>query len=221
MADLDAAKKDVEYKKELQQQAKELLDEKINEKQKRLSTLKSSRAALDDQLRESKSELDKLEKEEDKLIAKSERLSNVIRNLSKSSVKYAGGSMLLPVPSSHVITSYFGMRKHPVLRKYKMRTGLDISADKGNSIVAANKGTAIIAGYDGNGYGNYVVIDHGGGITTLYGHCSKLLVSVGDKVKSGDVIAKVGSTGLSTGNHCHFEVRKDGVLKNPLSGYVK
>lgn len=218
--DLNTAKLEVEYKKKLQQQAKDILEQKANEKQERLTSLKTSRAALEDQLDRSKSELAKLEKEEDNLIAESQRLGDVIKNLSKSSVKYAGGTMVWPVPSSHTITSYFGTRLHPILRKYKMHTGIDIAADKGNSIVAANKGTVIITDYDQSGYGNYVVIDHGGGITTLYGHCSKLLVKVGDKVKAGETIAKVGSTGLSTGNHCHFEVRKDGVLKNPLSGYL-
>ncbi len=88
------------------------------------------------------------------------------------------------------------------------------------SIVAANSGTVIISKYDENGYGNYLVVDHGGGITTLYGHASKLLVGVGDKVKAGQVIAKVGMTGLATGPHLHFEVRKDGVPVNPLNGYV-
>jgi murein DD-endopeptidase MepM/ murein hydrolase activator NlpD len=218
--DLNATKQDVEYKKKLQQDAKELLDQKVADKQERLKTLKTSRAAVENQLDRSKAALAKLEKEEDALLAESKRLTNIIKNLSKSGKKYAGGTMIWPVPSSQTITSYFGMRKHPILRTYRMHTGIDIAASYGSSIVAANKGTVIIAGYDKSGYGNYVVIDHGGGIATLYGHCSKLLVSVGDQVKAGEVIAKVGSTGLSTGNHCHFEVRKDGVLKNPLSGYV-
>jgi murein DD-endopeptidase MepM/ murein hydrolase activator NlpD len=218
--DLNTAKLDVEYKKKLQQDAKELLEQKVTDKQERLKKLKTSRAEVENQLVRSKAALAKLEKEEDALLAESQRLTNIIKNLSKSGKKYAGGTMIWPVPSSYNITSYFGMRKHPILRKYKMHTGIDIAASYGSSIVAANKGTVIIAGYDKSGYGNYVVIDHGGGIATLYGHCSKLLVEVGDQVKAGEVIAKIGSTGLSTGNHCHFEVRKNGVLKNPLSGYV-
>jgi murein DD-endopeptidase MepM/ murein hydrolase activator NlpD len=128
--------------------------------------------------------------------------------------------MTWPVPSSYRITSSFGMRKHPILRKNKMHTGVDRGADKGASIVAANSGTVIMAHYDKNGYGNMVVIDHGGGITTLYAHASKLLVKVGDKVKSGQTIAKVGSTGLSTGNHLHFEVRVNGEPKDPMKGYL-
>ena len=126
--------------------------------------------------------------------------------------------MQWPCPSSYNVTSYYGMRKHPILRKYKMHTGIDIGASKGSSIVAANKGTVIMATYDkSGGYGNMVVLDHGAGITTLYAHASKLCVKVGDEVKAGAVIAKVGSTGLSTGNHLHFEVRVNGETKNPLS----
>ncbi len=215
--DLEAAKQDVEYKKQLQQEAKALLEQKAGEKQKRLEQLKNSRAEVEGELAKTKSELEKLEKEIDKQIAESKRLQSVIKNLS-SKKKYVGGTMVWPCPSSYTVTSSFGMRKHPILRKYKMHTGIDIGADKGTSIVAANAGTVIMAQYDkSGGYGNMVVIDHGDGITTLYAHASKLCVKVKDEVKAGDVIAKVGSTGLSTGNHLHFEVRVNGEPKNPLS----
>lgn len=218
---LKEAKLDVEYKRKLQQEAKVQLDQKASDQREKLTTLKASRAELEDQLTRSTAELAKLEKEEDALLAESKRLQSVIKNLSKGGKKYAGGTMTWPLPSSELVTSSFGMRKHPILRKYKMHTGIDINGDTGNSIVAANKGTVIIAEYDtSGGYGRYVVLDHGGGITTLYAHCSKLLVSVGDEVKAGEVIAKVGSTGLSTGSHLHFEVRVDGVPKNPLAGYL-
>lgn len=219
--ELNNAKQDVEDKKQLEQKARDLLEQKANEKEQKLSQLKSSRAEVEDQINRSKAALDKLEKDIDAQIAEANRLNSVIKNLS-SKKKYAGGSMVWPCPGNFGITSQYGMRKHPILRKYKMHTGIDIGADRGNSIVAANSGTVIISQYDrSGGYGNMVVIDHGGGITTLYGHASKLLVKVGQQVKAGQVIAKVGSTGLSTGNHLHFEVRVNGETQNPMKGYLK
>lgn len=220
--DLNAAKLDVEYKRQKMEEAKEILEHKAAEKQERLTSLRASRSALEEELQRSKKELTQLEKDIDAQIEESKKLNSIIKNLSVSTKKYAGGSMTWPCPSSYNITSYYGTRKHPILRKYKMHTGIDIGASSGSSIVAANSGTVIMSQYDkSGGYGNMVVIDHGGGITTLYGHASKLLVKVGDEVKSGQVIAKVGSTGLSTGPHLHFEVRVNGATKNPLSGYLK
>lgn len=215
--DLEAARQDVEYKKQLQQDAMDLLKQKRAEKEKRIEQLKTSRAEVEDELVKTRAELTKLEKEIDAQLAESKRLQGIIKNLS-SKKKYVGGTMVWPCPSSYSVTSPYGMRKHPILRKYKMHTGIDIGANKGDSIVAANKGTVIMSHYDkSGGYGNMVVIDHGAGITTLYAHASKLCVNVGDEVKAGAVIAKVGSTGLSTGNHLHFEVRVNGETKNPLS----
>ncbi len=216
---LEEARQDVEVKKQLQQQAKEFLEEKASEKEERIQQLKSDRSAVEGEISRSKTEIAKLEKEIDKMLEESKRLNSVIKNLSTKK-KYAGGSMTWPCPSSQVITSSFGNRKHPILRKYKLHTGVDIGADKGASIVAANKGTVIMAHYDKSGYGNMVVVDHGGGITTLYAHASKILVKVGQEVKAGEVIAKVGSTGLSTGNHLHFEVRVNGEPKDPMKGYI-
>jgi murein DD-endopeptidase MepM/ murein hydrolase activator NlpD len=216
---LEEARQDVEVKKELQKQAKEFLEQKASEKEERLQQLKTDRSKIEGEISRSKKEIANLEKEIDKMIEESKRLNSVIKNLSTKK-KYTGGSMTWPCPSSSVITSPFGNRKHPILRKYKLHTGVDIGADKGASIVAANSGTVIMAQYDKNGYGNMVVIDHGGGITTLYAHASKILVKVGQDVKSGEVIAKVGSTGLSTGNHLHFEVRVNGEPKDPMKGYI-
>lgn len=154
--------------------------------------------------------------QEDELLQQSNQLQSVIRDLqAKSTLKYSGGKLAWPVPSSSIITSPFGMRYHPILKQYRMHTGIDIAADYGAAIVAAADGKVIFAGYYG-GYGYAVIIDHGDGISTLYGHNSVLLVKDGDTVKRGQQIAKAGSTGWATGPHCHFEVRKNGVPVNPI-----
>ena len=114
-------------------------------------------------------------------------------------------------PVSGIITSRFGNRES--IRSYG-HTGLDIAAPAGTPIRAAAGGTVTFAGYSG-GYGYVVKLDNGNGVETYYGHCSKLYVSTGDKVEAGDVIAAVGSTGNSTGNHLHFEVRVDGTEIDP------
>lgn len=128
------------------------------------------------------------------------------------------GTFQWPVPSSHTITSNYGYRIHPISGTKKLHAGIDIGAPGGSNIIAADSGTVILSsfGYNG-GYGNYVIISHGNGITTRYAHCSNLFVSVGQTVTKGQLIAAVGSTGASTGNHCHFEVRINGDSKNPLN----
>jgi len=124
------------------------------------------------------------------------------------------GSFMRPVMGG--ITSGFGMRVHPILGVPKMHTGIDISAATGTPIRAGDAGTVIWAGPRG-GYGLCVVIDHGGGMSTVYGHCSRLAVGVGQEVRKGQIIGSVGSTGLSTGPHLHFEVRRSGSPVDPLS----
>lgn len=110
------------------------------------------------------------------------------------------------------ITSRFGSRES--IRNHTHK-GIDIAASYGTDIKSVAGGTVEFAGYNSGGYGNLVIIDHGNGIKTYYGHCSKVCVKAGQYVEAGEVIAKVGSTGNSTGNHCHFEIRVNGTQINP------
>jgi len=132
---------------------------------------------------------------------------------------YVGGELAWPAPGYYYVTSKFGQRFHPVLKRWKLHTGIDLRVPSGSKIVAANAGVVLIAKYN-VAYGNYVVIDHGGGISTLYAHNKKLLVSAGQTVKRGQVISYSGSTGYSTGPHLHFEYRINGEYQNPLD-YLK
>jgi murein DD-endopeptidase MepM/ murein hydrolase activator NlpD len=127
---------------------------------------------------------------------------------------YISGTGILSIPSDGPISSPFGWRTHPLLGNHRFHSGLDFAAGYGAPIRAADSGQVIYAGWYG-GYGKAVIIDHGKGMTTLYGHCSELHVSEGQSVKRGQVISAVGSTGLSTGPHLHFEVRRDGSPQNP------
>lgn len=117
------------------------------------------------------------------------------------------------------ITCPYGMRLHPILHIWRMHTGVDLGVPSGTPIYSMDEGTVIIARYSG-AYGNYVVVDHGGGITTLYAHASRLLVNEGQKVKKGQMIMKSGNTGYSTGAHLHFEVRRNGGHIDPTP-YIK
>ena len=139
--------------------------------------------------------------------------------------EYTGGKMLFPLPLAAYkrMSSKYGYRTHPVTgKKMSFHTGVDFPAASGTKIFAANSGTVILAKYYG-GYGNCVMINHGGGIVTLYAHMkSSPPVKVGQKVTIGDVVGYVGTTGSSTGNHLHFEVRVNGQHVDPIEkGYIK
>ena len=126
------------------------------------------------------------------------------------------GSRRWPVPGHTRISSPYGNRTHPVLGGTRFHSGIDIPAPGGTPIVAAASGTVIMSQYSGS-YGNVVIVDHGAGVSTLYAHNSRNQVSVGQQVQAGQTIALVGTTGMSTGNHLHFEVRKNGSTTNPTS----
>ena len=157
----------------------------------------------------------------EEIMAASQEVANMIRRSQMSYAGYSGapagaGGMIWPI--SGPITSEFGWRTHPIFGTARFHSGLDIGGDYGMSIYAAASGTVIYAGWI-SGYGNAVIIDHGGGVTTLYGHNDSLNVSEGENVAQGQVIAMCGSTGNSTGPHCHFEVRENGEPVSPY-GYL-
>jgi murein DD-endopeptidase MepM/ murein hydrolase activator NlpD len=142
--------------------------------------------------------------------------AEIRRQTGGDSGEYLGsGKFTWPAPGHTRITSSYGMRFHPILKVNKLHTGVDIGAPKGANIVAAENGTVMEVGNRG-GYGLIVMLNHGGNLVTLYAHASKTLVKVGQEVKKGEPIAKVGSTGYSTGPHLHFEVRENGNPVNPM-----
>lgn len=207
LMELKAAREDVEEKKE----QIETLQAELEESKELAEEQKAVVEAKKDEIARSNTELNKmigeLKKDADAMTGKINSSGS-----SSSDSSYNGGALLWPTPSSSYITSNFGYRTDPYVGYH---TGIDIGARTGSAIVAANDGRVILSGWNG-GYGKCIVVDHGGGVTTLYAHCSKIISSNGDYVSRGQTIAEVGSTGNSTGPHLHFEVRINGVYKNPL-----
>jgi murein DD-endopeptidase MepM/ murein hydrolase activator NlpD len=181
--------------------------------------------------REAEDELDELESESNAMNDRIRQLSEALRRQQQAlraamrGGRRRGGRGRAPVvlawrggfarPCSGPLTSGFGYRFHPILHRRRMHTGVDFGAGYGAPIHAAAPGVVILAGYI-RGYGNCVVIDHGGGLATLYGHASSIEVSRGETVRRGQLIARVGATGLATGPHLHFEVRRNGVPVRPF-----
>lgn len=153
----------------------------------------------------------------DEYYAQFNAINSEILQLAQGGIatQYIGGELAWPVPGYTVISSNYGMRTHPITGVYKLHTGVDIRAPLGATFIAANDGIVTKASYNG-AYGNMVIIDHGGGVSTLYAHGSEILVQVGQTVKRGEPVLKVGSTGYSTGPHAHFEVRLNGVVTDPM-----
>ncbi|KAF0195349.1 MAG: peptidase M23 [Bacillota bacterium] len=179
----------------------------------------ASRTQVLTQLNQDKAQAQKAYNE---LNALAQEVDKIIKDLqAKNSTGQGTGTFTWPTPGFTKITSAFGWRTHPIFRTQEFHSGIDIggSGIVNRNIVAADSGTIILADFLG-GYGKTVIIDHGKGMSTLYAHSNTLLVKEGDKVVKGQAVARVGSTGNSTGPHLHFEVRKNGDRVSPIT-YVK
>lgn len=221
VAEYTAAKEDIEQKKQeledtqaSQKQYQENLGYKVDE----LASSEAEQAALAESIEAYKAES---EAEYDRIASEMQEVSNQIAALSaqaaaNGSVPMGDGTLIWPTPSCTTNSSAYGWRIHPIYGTSKFHAGEDIPASYGAEILAAASGTVITAGWV-SGYGNYTVIDHGGGMMTAYAHQSSFAVSVGQTVTQGQVIGYVGSTGNSTGPHLHFEVYINGATVDPKS----
>ena len=214
--DINLRKRDLDNKKaDLDVQQRELESARV--------TLVEKKKKLAEQLKLKKETLSSVQQEKAKYAQAMQELERASAEAEAMILKLQGkggsigtGTYTWPTPGYRNITSNYGMRYHPILKVNKLHTGIDIGAPSGAKIVAADSGSVIYSGWLG-AYGNTIIIDHGAGISTLYGHQSARLVGVGAKVSKGQTIGKVGSTGWSTGAHLHFEVRKKGNPINPRS----
>lgn len=227
-----------EYMRYVADNDKQLLDEVValrNSLEEQKNTLETQKISLESQKKTHEEKMAQLElasQEKEAIVAQikadEDSLTAILKAMEEESDRIAaniaslqsdGGTapstLLWPSPSSRYITSAYGPRTHPVTKKQNsFHTGIDIGAKNGTNILSAASGTVIVSTRN-NSYGNYVVVDHGGGMSTLYAHMSKRLVGVGDVVTAGDVLGLVGSTGMSTGPHLHFEVRINGKHTKP------
>ena len=210
-----------------------LSKEKLENDKKSLSEIKANQTKTDRVLENTKSVREnliaKLSDKEKEIQAQIDEYNNRFDEINREilalaqgsiAAEYIGGELAWPVPGYTRITSKYGMRTHPITGVYKLHTGVDIGAPRGANFIAANDGIVTKASYN-SAYGNMVIIDHGGGVSTLYAHGDEILVQAGQTVKRGDPILKVGSTGYSTGPHAHFEVRLNRSCNRPNAIYYK
>jgi Membrane proteins related to metalloendopeptidases len=187
---------------------------KLELEAQRAEKIRQQQAAMDAKNAANKAYAEMIEKEE-KLLAEYKKAAAELAAQST----YVGGTFMWPLPAANnVITCPYGMRKHPITGVRKLHTGIDLRASTGTKVYAANSGTVTTSGYS-SAWGNYIIISHGGGLTTLYAHLSRRSVSKGNKVKRGDIIGYTGNTGYSTGPHLHFEIDKNGTPYDPLTEF--
>ncbi|WP_434798952.1 murein hydrolase activator EnvC family protein [Terrisporobacter vanillatitrophus] len=221
LKDLESDKSEIEVKKATldknKEEAKVIKDELIKDKE----SLEEDKSELKKLKKELVNEEEALEEKLQKIAAENAKSSNDSNSSKSNSSNSTNSNTVIsngswPVPGYSTISSPFGYRIHPVLGVKKLHTGIDIPAPTGTPAVAVASGTVIYSGVQGS-YGNTVMIRHDNGLVSLYAHNSSLVVKVGDKVKKGQVVTKIGSTGRSTGPHLHFEIRVNGTPQNPLN----
>ncbi len=217
LEEMENKKRVIDTAMEKLQKNKEELDTALQTQLKTSKILENTKTLRENYVAKLSEEEKKIQAQIDDYTTQVNALNTEILQLALQGIdtQYIGGVLAWPVPGYTRISSNYGMRYHPILHVNKLHTGVDIAAPMGANFVAANDGIVTKAGYNG-AYGNMVIIDHGGGISTLYAHGSEILVQVGQTVKRNDPILKVGSTGYSTGPHAHFEVRINGVVTNPI-----
>lgn len=224
MEELLALEAQIETEKAAVEQSKAEQETAKKEQESKKSELKSQENEVSALIKEISAQEDVLEAAEKELKAAANAADAEIKKKEKelaaqiSNVVSESGFQW-PLPSGYnTLSSLFGGRIHPITGKPNNHTGIDVPAPGGTSIYAAKSGVVTISVKQGS-YGNYVVISHSDGTSTLYAHMSKRAVSVGQTVKQGQVIGYVGTTGSSTGNHLHFEVRVNGIRKDPVNYY--
>ncbi len=162
--------------------------------------------------------LDRLRK---KMYVQSKSYDEVAELIKNKELMLSSIPAIMPVANKDLtrVASGYGMRIHPIYKTYKMHTGMDFTAPVGTDIYSTGSGTVVEVEYGSGGYGKHVIVDHGFGYQTLYGHMYKVNVKRGQKVLRGEVLGSVGNTGTSTGPHLHYEVIKNGIKINPVNYY--
>ena len=215
----------IREQRKLLMQMNDKLTNEVKEKEKLYNETWELRTSINQDKREKEAQIKRIQsniKELEAALAELDREEMEIEFFLSAAAKgnlitNFDGSFSRPL-KSYVVTSGYGMRRHPILHRRRMHNGIDLSASYGTPIFASGAGRVIFTGWK-NGYGNVVMIDHGKGLATLYAHLSSIFVSVGQDLAEGQPLGKVGSTGWSTGNHLHFEIRKNGKALNP-TGFV-
>lgn len=210
-------KSEIETTKKILEEKKKQAIEDTQTQQKKNQVLLNTKTTREYYISKLNQEEQELQAQIDEYNKQVSELETEIKMLALNSISedYLGGAMKWPVPGYMTLTSLYGMRVHPITGAYKLHTGIDIGAPMRASFVAAANGIVSKATYN-TAYGNMVIIDHGGGVQTLYAHGDEIMVQLGQTVSAGTEVLKVGSTGYSTGPHAHFEIRINGQTVNPL-----